>query len=302
MELTTFILLALKLSILLSVLALGLRATLSDATFLLRAPGALARAILSMEVILPLIAIALVVAFDLRPAVKIALVALSVSPVPPILPAKAMKAGGREGYTIGLLTAMALLSIVSVPIALEVLERIFGVPLQMTAARVAVVVSLTVLGPLAVGIACRAAWPEVAQRFARVVAVAGAGLLVVCALPILFSARHMIGALVGDGTLAAFTAWTLAAVIVGHRLGGPERANRPVLALATASRHPAVAVGIAQANFPEQRLAVPAVLVFLLVNAVVTGLYLVWLKRHATVERPAMESPDESQGAPSRST
>jgi len=302
MDLTTFILLALKLSILLSVLGLGLRATLSDATFLLRSPGGLARAVLSMEVLLPLVAIALVTAFDLRPAVKIALVALSVSPVPPILPNKAMRAGGRENYTIGLLTAMALLSIVSVPMALEVLERVFDVPLQMSASRVAGVVSLTVLGPLAVGIACHAAWPRVTERVAGIVSTAGGGLLLVSALPILFGARQMLGSLIGDGTLAAFTAWTLAAVTVGHLLGGPERENRPVLALATASRHPAVAVGIAQVNFPEQKLAVPAVLLFLLVNAAVTGLYLVWLKHQRAAERPSMESPVESEGTPSRST
>jgi BASS family bile acid:Na+ symporter len=68
-----------------------------------------------MDVILPLVAIGLVTAFELRPAVKIALVALSVSPVPPILPNKAMRAGGQANYTIGLLTAMALVSMVAVP-------------------------------------------------------------------------------------------------------------------------------------------------------------------------------------------
>jgi bile acid:Na+ symporter, BASS family len=250
-------------------------------------------------VILPLVAVALVIAFELRPAVKIALVALSVSPVPPLLPRKALKAGGKESYTVGLLSAMAVLSIITVPLGLELLERIFDVPLAMPPGKVAGVVLLTVLLPLSVGIALRAALPSVAARLAEHVLLAGMVILLAGAVPVLFAARHAIFSLIGDGTLAAFSAWTVVAVVVGHVLGGPERENRPVLALATASRHPAVAIGIAQVNFPEQRLAVAAVLLFMVVNGIVTGVYLAWLKHHRAHSRSSIEPAVKSQGAPS---
>src|SRR5215510_2678136 len=110
MNLTSLILLALKLSIFLTVLGLGLQASLQDATSLLRRPGLLFRSFLSMNVLMPLLACTLAFTFDLHPAVKIALVALSVSPVPPILPKKELKAGGSLSYTFGLLAAMAILS------------------------------------------------------------------------------------------------------------------------------------------------------------------------------------------------
>ena len=45
-----------------------------------------------------------------------------------------------------------------------------------------------------------------------------------------------------------------------------------MLALATASRHPALALAIAHANFPEQKLAAPAVLLYLIVSGIVTAL------------------------------
>jgi bile acid:Na+ symporter, BASS family len=83
---TAVILLVLKASIILSVFAIGLKATLADAMFLFRRPGHLLRALLSMNVLMPLIALAVAVPFDLHPAVKIALVVISVSPTPPILP------------------------------------------------------------------------------------------------------------------------------------------------------------------------------------------------------------------------
>jgi len=76
------VLLVLKISIGLSVFALGLKATFADATFLFRRPGQFARACMSMNTLMPLLAYLLVIRFNLNPAVQIALVALAVSPVP----------------------------------------------------------------------------------------------------------------------------------------------------------------------------------------------------------------------------
>src|SRR6266851_5716958 len=118
MDLQSLILLVLKISIVLSVFALGLKATFADATYLFRHPGKLVRAFLSMNVLMPVLALAMVLTFKLHPAVKVALVALSVSPVPPIFPKKALKTGGRDDYSIGLLVATAVLAIIVIPIAM----------------------------------------------------------------------------------------------------------------------------------------------------------------------------------------
>jgi BASS family bile acid:Na+ symporter len=79
-----------------------------------------------MGVVMPVFAIMLAAVFDLRPAVKVALVALALSPVPPILPMKEGRAGGKVTYAIGLLVAAALLAIVLVPLILEIIERLSG--------------------------------------------------------------------------------------------------------------------------------------------------------------------------------
>src|SRR5215470_1465258 len=100
MKLAALILLARKASVLLNVFALGLNARTQDTTCLFRNPGRLARSLLSMFVVMPLFAAALASAFDLHPAVKIALVALAVAPIPPLLPKKLMKAGGQSSYVI----------------------------------------------------------------------------------------------------------------------------------------------------------------------------------------------------------
>ena len=93
MNMTAVILLMLKASIILSVFAIGLKATFADATFLFRRPGHLFRALLSMNVLMPLAALAFAAPFELHPAVKITLVVISVSPTPPILPKKRSRPG-----------------------------------------------------------------------------------------------------------------------------------------------------------------------------------------------------------------
>ena len=53
--------------------------------------------------------------------------------------------------------------------------------------------------------------------------------------------------LLGNGTLLAMLIMCFAGLAIGYYVGGPEEDNRVVLALATAMRHPAVAITIGQA-------------------------------------------------------
>jgi BASS family bile acid:Na+ symporter len=247
--------------------------------YLFRRPGQLVRSLLAMNVIMPLFAAALAAAFDLNPAVKIALITLAVSPVPPVLPKKQMKAGGgRASYPIGLLVAAALLAIVFVPVAVELLQRAFSIPLHMSPAAIARLVFMTVLAPLAVGIIVRRVVPGIAERMAQPISLAATVLLVVSVLPIVFTAWPAMVSLVGNGTIVAIVAFSLAGLAAGHLLGGPDPDDRAVLALATA-RHPGVALAIASANFPGEKLVPAAVLWCLIVSAIVAIPYLTWRRR-----------------------
>jgi BASS family bile acid:Na+ symporter len=286
---TGIIVYVLKASIALSVFAIGLKATFSDATFLFRRPEQLGRALLSMSVLMPLFALALVLLFDLRPAVEIALVAISVSPIPPVFPNKAFKAGGTESYTIGLLVASCAVSVIVIPVAMEIFERATGLPLSMRARSVAFTVLITVFGPLLTGMAVRAIAHGFADRVAKPMALISLVLLVLSALPVMVGMAQPMWSLVGDGTLLSLTVFALVGYVVGHLLGGPGPANRPTLALASATRHPAVALGIAHANFPNQKLAAPAVVLYLLVSGVVSVIYLTWSKRYE-LSHPAAET------------
>jgi bile acid:Na+ symporter, BASS family len=152
---------ALKSSIILMVFALGLNASLRDATYLFRRPGELVRSLLAMNILMPAIVVSVV--FDLNPAVKVALVALSLSPVPPVLPKKAVKTVGEASYSVGLLVSTALFSIIFIPVAMKLLEMIFSIPMQMTMPSVAILVATSVLIPLLAGITVHRVAPSLAK-------------------------------------------------------------------------------------------------------------------------------------------
>jgi BASS family bile acid:Na+ symporter len=287
MNLQKLILVVLQASVLLNVLALGLRASVQDATYLFRRPGELVRALLAMNVLMPVFAVALISIFDLHPAVRIALVALAVSPIPPLLPTKLMKEGGTESYAVGLLVAVSSLAIIVVPLAIEVVELVRGVSLQITAASIAKVVFVTVLLPIGLGVALHKLAPVLSERAAKPIALISGLALLACMVAIWFSAAPSMWALVGNGTVIALAAFVLVGLAVGHFLGGPAPENRTSLALSTASRHPGIALALAQANFPEQTLAAAAVLLYLLVNAFVSIPYLLSVKRR----QPKVEVP-----------
>jgi bile acid:Na+ symporter, BASS family len=281
MSLQTIILLVLKVSILVTVFAIGLKAGPKDATYMLRRPCELVRALLAMNLLMPLFAVALVLIFDLKPAVEIALVALSVSPIPPVLPKKMMKAGGTESYAIGLLVAVGLLTIIFVPLAMEILQRVLKVPLQMTVGSVAGLIVKTVLLPLGLGIAAHRFWTATAERLAKPISQIGSVGLLLAVVPILITAAPHILALIGSGTIVSLVAFVVFGLAVGHWLGGPQAENRTALAYSTASRHPGIAIALAQANFPQQKQAMAAVLLYLLINTIVSVAYHVWTQRHS---------------------
>ena len=282
MNLQTLIPLLLKASIFLTVFALGLQATIADATYLFRRPRLLIPGFLSIDVTMPLLALLLVMTLNLHPAVKVALVVLSVSPVPPIFPKKELKAGGEEDYTVGLLVATVVLAIAVIPITMEIFGKISGEALHMSALSVAIIVFKTVLTPLLLGIALRAVASKLADRMAKPVSSIAAVILILSALPALFVLIRNNLPLLVNGTLLAMTVFALVGYFVGHLFGGPDPRDRPVLAAATASRHPGLALAIAHANFPEQKLVVPTVILYVIVSGVVTGLGSKFMNRAKT--------------------
>jgi bile acid:Na+ symporter, BASS family len=278
MDLKQLIVLALQVSIVSIVFSFGLRATLDDVLYLWRRPGLLLRSVLAVLIIMPVVAIVLTQLFQLRNTVEIALLALAISPMPPLLPKKEIKAGGRQSYALALMATMAALAIFIDPIAVQILSWYYGRPLGIAPGVIGRIVLITVFLPLAAGMAVRAWLPDVAVRLSGIVGRAGTMLLSLGALALLAGAWRALWVAVGDGTILAMVGFAGIGLLVGHLLGGPEPDHSVVLGLSTASRHPAIALSIASANFPDERFG-GTILLYLIVGALAAIPYLAWHRR-----------------------
>jgi BASS family bile acid:Na+ symporter len=266
-------------SLFLVVFAAGLNATVRDATYALRRPARLARMLAAMYLVMPALAIAAALAFDLKPAVKLALVALALSPVPALMPGQALKAGSAGDY-MALLVAASLLAVPLVPLGTALCAYLFAVPLTVPAGQVALQMFAGVLLPFALGMLVRRVAPALAERIAKPAGLCATVLLVAGAAGPAVEAWRGFPALVGGGTLLALAAFTLAGLAAGHLLGGPRDEDRTLLALATATRHPGVAITLAHATAPDATLPTAAVIVYLILGALFWFPYARWTHRH----------------------
>jgi BASS family bile acid:Na+ symporter len=285
MTTATLLPLALQSSIFLLVLSLGLNADLRSALYLFARPSRLLRAFVAMAVVVPAVAVAMALTLDLPHAAELVLVALALSPMPPVLPLKAMKAGADREYAVGLLAAAAALSIVIIPVLLLLIDPLFPARLAMPLGAVAKVVLASVLVPLALGMLAHQFAPTVSGKAARPVLLLATAILVAALLPMLITAWAAILSLIGNGTVGAMAALVAIGLAAGHLLAGPVPGERTLLAMASGARHPGVAMALLHANFPEEKLILPAVLLYLLVGVLVAMPYIQWAKRDAASRR-----------------
>lgn len=268
------------------VLSVGLDATLGDVTSVFRHPLRLIAAVAAVNLAPPLVAAVLIAIFPLDPSSKAALMLMAVSPAPPFVPSKELKVGGHRAYAYGVYVALAVLAVVIVPAMVEILARVYRVPLSISPVTVAGKVMLGVLMPLAVGLAIRRRAPAFAERAAPLAAKIGMALVLVVALPILILLWPKLAGLAGDGTIAAAVLMVAAALVAGHLLGGPDLQDRAALAVTAATRHPGIALMIATASAAEKTVSLAIILV-LLAGLVAVIPYQMWLKRRLQREGSA---------------
>jgi BASS family bile acid:Na+ symporter len=274
--------LALRTSLLLIVFAIGLDATFHDAAYLLKRPKLLLRSLAAIAVIVPAFAALMIAAFPLTPVVKAGIVLMAVSPFPPIVPGKEIKMGGRESYVYGLLVAVSILAIVTVPLTVALLGAVFSKNVAISPGAVARLVLISVILPLAIGMAVRRIAPFLAKRMGPIISTFANITLIIGVLPLLIMVWPAILHLLGNGTILAIIAVVVVGFLAGHLLGGPDPRDRAVLAISSASRHPGIALLIAGVNFPEPGVKA-AILLFLIVGLIVSIPYQIWCKRRYPV-------------------
>lgn len=262
------------------VVSIGMRTRPEDTLALIHHPRQAARATVSMFVIMPLIVIYMTWLMGLAPPIPAALIALALSPMPPLLPRKEDKAGGEADYIISLQVLASATSLVIAPVFIPLAGWLFDVRVAYSPGNVFVTLFLTVAAPLALGIVIRRYFPDIAARLKGPLGRLAMITLVLGGLAVVVAAGPKMIEKLGSGVLLTSILIVLVSLGVGHLLGGPHEGNRGALAVATAARHPGVAIGMGTTYYPlDQPAVIAVVLTYTLVSVVVCMPYVQWRRR-----------------------
>lgn len=267
-------------SLFLLALNVGLDATVADLMSVFRSPGRLLAAFSAVNVIVPVAAIVLVRLAPISAAAAAGVLLMAISPAPPLIPGKVLKAGGGKAYAYGLYTALILLAVTVVPVWVVILDAIFVAEISLPAPAVARNVALTVLLPLLAGLVIQRLAPAIARQAAGVLPKVAMIALFAAFAPMLVAVWPAFVSLTGDGAALVMVMVSLVGLTAGHLLGGPTLADRASLAAVAATRHPGIALLIASANTDDPRVKA-AILGVLVIGMLVAVPYQLWVRRQA---------------------
>jgi BASS family bile acid:Na+ symporter len=277
-----------------TVFGYGLSARPEDLLSVVRRPRVLFLSLVAMFVVMPVIALAAHVYLDFPHAAEVALVVIALTPIPALLPRTEIGSGGRAQYAYGLAFAVALVSPVLIPILSDLIGRLMDRPFGLSPLTIASAMLVQVLLPLALGFMVGRFQPGFAERFGgRLVAIANSLMLLallallVLVFPAVLSALSLV-------TLLVMFAFTAAGLAVGHALGGPDRTDAVVLAIACANRNPGLAIGLAASIFPAESFAGTAIIYALVSNVAVTLYTRLQRRRAADTGQPAPTSEEHA--------
>ncbi|MBB3179282.1 bile acid:sodium symporter family protein [Variovorax sp. Sphag1AA] len=283
MDAKTLVLTAFQIAIIGTVFSYGLQATRDDVIYIVRQPGLMLRSLLAMLVIVPIIVAVCIKLLDIPRATEVVLMALAISPIPPLLPKKQQKAGGVTPYGLGLLLLLGLISIVTVPLSVIALDHFFEQPLSTRPDRITKIILAMVVAPLVAGLAFSKLLPRISEKLVKPLRLIATALLVLGTLALLAGTWHAIWDATGHWAVISIVAFIVLGLLVGHLLGGPDPDTASVLALSAASRHPAIALAVASSNYPGEQFA-PTLILYVLLSAVVCLPYVGWHRRRARQE------------------
>jgi BASS family bile acid:Na+ symporter len=257
--------------------ALGLTLDACEMRWWLGRPGLVARALGSVFLVVPAVAIATGYLLGLSREGQVAIALMAVSPGAPVALRRSIQSGSHHSFAAVLQGLVAALAIVTMPLAVIVLNAIYGTHGSIAPALVAKQVSVTQLLPLGAGLVLRAGLPALAIRVEpivrRIAALMLAGFLVAALLAL---GPLVLGA--AAGTLAAVTIITVIALAAGHALGGPDEDTRRAVAFVSAIKNAGLALLVASANHAPPEV-MSTLLAYLFWAAIVVMPYVMWRRR-----------------------
>lgn len=264
-------------------LTIGVNDTFQQLISVWRRSAVLARALFAAIVLVPVMVVLLLWIFDLPPAVATGLALLAAAPGAPLTTTRAKIAAADTVYVSSLQLALALLAVVVTPIWLAIFFSVFDLTIEsVSPINVASQVAQVTFLPVAIGLLLQRFTPKLIARVRKplnILAVVMFVLLVLVIVAILIMTAELRGMLILDWTtVSAILVMALAALAIGHFLGGRRPEERGGLATACIARNWGLAVYIAALS-EAGAASIPAMTVYLILGAVTGVLYGLWIRR-----------------------
>ena len=269
-----------SLTIFLIMLTMGINFSLRDLFAFWKQSGLVLRAQLAVSVLMPTLTLILLWLIHPSNAVIVGLIILAAAPGAPLLTKRVQMAGGSFNYGASLQITLSLSAVVITPIILSISELIFPVATAtVDSFQIAKQIAVVQLLPLSIGLLLRQIGSEIADEIEDFLMITANTLFVVLAIFLLVMSLDLIPNL---GTLTIVLILTIAScsLAIGHFLGGNGAEIRATVAIASIARNVGLAIFIAVLD--QQTQAIPVILSYLILAALVAFPYSAWMRRQIT--------------------
>lgn len=246
-----------------NMLALGLSLTIKEVSAPLRNLPLSLKALLANFVLTPAVAYLLTRLFHLEHGYALGLILLGTAAGDPFVTKASQMAKGDPAYTVALMVALQVVTILYMPVMLPILLP--GVKVEPL--EIAKPLIVLMLIPLTLGFFVRARYQRIARllsgpldKFSSVVIAVALSMLMVLYF------NQILGTW-GQRVLLSALVFVWAGFASGYLLGGPRQVDRSVLALNTGVRGYSAAMLVGVTNFPTE-----STLLLMIITALVVGI------------------------------
>ena len=259
-------------------MSIGTAVTVSVCFDNLRSPPLLTRGLSSVLVIVPAIGVSVSFACDLSLAEKVGVALIVMAPGAPLALRRALASGADAAFATTLQIVVAFLAVVVLPLWVILGNTILGTHGIADAGSVAKQVLLAQLLPLVLGAFAKRVAPVRGPWIGTMLGRAGAVLLIVAITSIVVDLPYSVVA-THPRPIVVAVATTIAALFLGHLVGGPRLEVRHAIAIAGAMRNVGLALLIATINRTPPVVEV-IILSYGITAIVVVAVYIRWSNIH----------------------
>ncbi|HKN66293.1 MAG TPA: hypothetical protein VJW73_08460 [Gemmatimonadaceae bacterium] len=278
----------LQASIVVQALGLGLHGVGSGLARLPDDRAKIGRMLAARDLLVPVLVMSVLSFLHAPPPAILGAALFAISPGALLLPQAALGRPSQSDLLFGTSVVSAMSSIVTVPFWLPIMCWLFVSDASVAPAAVAQLAGVLFLLPLALGTALRRLEPGLMKVASRPVIIAADGLLWLALVPLVgdaFMGLPQLGFPFVVAVMCAPSAAVLVAMLTRYS-GSPERSG---LAHLCSSRHPALALLVAESNFAGEGVLSAIIVTF--IGALAAAMLYTFLTRYSHAEPSPMIAP-----------